>query len=474
MALDPKTKILALNFSIRTSNALVKNGINTVEDLLVFLSFNDLTSLKGIGIKGANEISELLDNISDPAIDESILDDFVPVHTIGSSLRNIPHITDRDCQILKDYYSEKKENTQRLSEKFNISRARVHQIIVKKTNQLFKIFQSGMIDPEIIASLNDYAYKRSEIHTIEIRDPIFTGSGIAYLIASFKPSPYKIFTRNYLNGKWFLTADDHLEEILDSLYEKLRYDNEPLKIEDIKAYYSIDEDMLMSIKGIITKDGYITHEHNRQVTGSDRNYLITTFLEKINRPSTINEISQYTGLTDNQVRGALCNKNLYINVSRSTYDLIDRHYDELSIEKLISNFLTARNCALKINEILAYIRKYKSASDRDIYNCILNSKNFYRTNEFILLKEWDNSKIVKKEMPKYQTKLEDAVLEIINASDEIFNADKVLAKLKEYKSTVSTNPYSVKAALLSLADKHYINRVGKLGTGCYTRNQNFP
>jgi DNA-directed RNA polymerase alpha subunit len=58
---NDNTKIAAAGFSVRTTNALVKNGINTIGELRTFYKKTGITGLTGIRNLGKTSINEIID-----------------------------------------------------------------------------------------------------------------------------------------------------------------------------------------------------------------------------------------------------------------------------------------------------------------------------------------------------------------------------------------------------------------------------
>ena len=470
MSFNLQTSVKALGFSNRTTNALVKNGINTAQELLIWLdalSEDKNYTLDGIGASGLKEINDFLERVQDCEEGNEYF-----YNNFGSYWRSIQR-DDRNFDILVEYYNCGSEASyQEIGEKNQISRARVQQIVAMGTKRLQEAFNGGLFGEELEDILDEYANNRTELHSINIEDEYFTVVGIIYLVSSFEGSKYQVYTNKNLNGEWFIMSDDRLGKLLGVLMDELRHRSEPLLVSEIERIYSINDDMLMSIKGIIEKDGYVTHENNKFVTGTDRHTIVTDYLESVNRPVSISEIANNTILSVNQVRGALCDKRIYINVGKSVYDLAERDYKDSSIVDLIIGILTAEDRALSTETVFKYIRRYKSLSEQDFSLILLDAPGIQKHDDYLLLDGWGLDKIKKASRGEYYIKLEDAVLDIINRSEELFDFEKISEELNKYDGKVSTNPNSIKATLVRLAEKNLITRVGGARTGCYMKNKN--
>lgn len=467
MASIYETNINATGLSIKTINALERSGIHTLQDLLVASEF-DLKSIRGLGEHGVAEIeavfekyNELTDNdfVEDPISFGNILD--------GTSM------DERKKEILIEYYnSQPKITLQVIGDRHGISKERVRQILVKGTKVLNKTYNNGAIDQAILSAIDEAAEARTEVNMLNIKDPYFTGTGIAFLVSSFTPKKYKILKSPSINGEWLVKKEDNVEEILSLLIAKLKNDPYPTQISKIKNVYSIDENLLLSIKDIIEKDGYVTHKSNKIVTGKDRFAVVSNYLKTIHRPATIQEIYENTNLTENQVRSATADRHRYVNVGKSMYDLVEEEYGDLSIEDLAKNYLTAEGNAVKIDTLINYIQKYKSETTETIFLQLIKSQEIRKYDNFFLLKNWSDDRIVVTKRNNYELNLEDVVFEIINASNDIFTNEKVYKVITEkYKDKVSNNINSINAMLVRLANKNLINRID---AGCYTKKDDLP
>lgn len=462
MTLDLQTDIKSLHLSKRATNALKKNGVMTAGELCT-LSEEELMEMRGMGITCAEEIKTFLQRIGNEGTTS------LPSYRLGEYWRSARR-DDRSYQILVDYYNKSPDLTlQEIGDQYQVTRSRIQQLISKGTEHIHRAFLDGTIDRDIVSAVNAYADNRAEIHTINIQDNAFSSTGIAYLVAAFRSSIYKVYTSPFINGAWLIKSDDNVGRVLEILVEELKCRPEPLSIEEVKQLYSISEEMLMSIKGIIEKDGCVTHRNNRVASGTDRFQIITRYLEDVDRPASVTEITSQTTLGERQVRGALCNKSLYVNVGKSLYDLTDRTYSDASIEGLTLKRLTAENRALRTEAIIEYIQRYKDTNELNISYELLKSPKVYFHDGYVLIDGWSLDKIEKKTRTNFDIRLEDAVLEIINAADELFDYDKVYTALRQYGGAVSMNSNSIKTTLARLADKGSIARVGGQRTGCYMR-----
>lgn len=466
MSYDEQTSIKALGLSARATNALIRNRLTTVKDLMS-VSESTLYSMRGIGVTVLNEIQSVRKALEE--MDYSLIIKEIPKYSFGEYLKNSCR-NERTFFMLVEYYNNYSRGAMKVfADKYAITRSRIQQIIAKCTDRLCEAYAEGAIKDDVVSRFDDYAVEKTEIHTIKSVDPYFSGFGLAHLVSNFKNSKYQVFRNNNLNGEWLVFSDDNIESTFESVLDDLKHRSEPLLISTVEQLYGINEKMLMSIKGIIEKQGYVTHENNKHSTGRDRNFIIRKYLENVDRPASIEEITNNTSLGFQQVRGAIGDKTRYINVGKSVYDLVDRKYEDKSIDELASMLLVAEDRALKIEYIASFIKKYREVADYSIAYTLLNSPIIKNIGDYYLLSDWSADKIEKRTLSNYSICLDDAILEIISSSDEIYDYEKVAECLEKYGDAVSHIPSSIKTTLARLADKKIIKRIGGVRTGCYMR-----
>lgn len=480
MTYDGQTSIKALGLSTRATNALLRNGVTNIRELLAVPEVN-LYAMRGIGVTVLEEILATRGVIEASGVNDSTMLEAImaskaeraakefPTFSFGDYLKNICK-RDQTFQITLEYYNNYSRGTMKIiGDNYGITRSRVQQVIAKCTERLRIAYMAGTVKSDTVSHFDNYAIQKTEIHTIVSDDPYFTGPGLAHLMSSFRFSKYKVFSNANINGKWLVFADDNVSETFSLLISDLKYRDTPLKISDVEMLYGINDNMLMSVKGIIEKQGYVTHESNKYSTGKDRHFIVRKYLEAVDRPASINELANNTSLTFQQVRGAISDKDKYINVGKSIYDLVDRKYEDKNIDDLAEMILTAEDRALKVDQVINFIKKYRNVDDYMVTYALLGSDKIKSIGDYYLLMDWSADKIQKKKKANYSIGLDEAVLEIISSSDEIYDFEKVSEALKKYGDSVSRVSNSIKTTLIRLADRNLIKRVGGARTGCYKR-----
>ena len=463
MDLDLQTSIELLGLSNRTTNALKRNNVLCLKDLVV-LSNMDLLMMRGLGVNSVVEINEFLaeyGGVSEKKKCEQ--------YSFGDYWRKAQS-DDRNLEVLVSYYNGGNDITlQDVGEKYGVTRERIRQLIKKGTERIYKAYINGLIDKDIVDRIEEYANKRTEIHLVNTSDSYFSCVGISYLMTAIAPKKYKIYKSAKINGQWFVKNGDNVNSIINILYDELRYRPEPLAISDVEKIYSISEDMLLSIKDVIEKDGYVTLKSNKRAAGTDKNTIVEEFIESLNRPASVSEIAIGTGFSESQVRGVISKKNEFKNVGRSIYDLDYQRYDDATIDELVEKIMIAEDRALTIDNIYDSICNYRNISKEELAYELIESSRTYRSGDYYLLNGWDESKIETNVRNVYDLQLRDVVFEIINETDEVYDCDKVSERIKKYGDAVSQNTHSIKMTLATLARDGMIRRVGTKTSGCYVR-----
>lgn len=459
----------SLGFSARTTNALLKGGVETLEQL-IYTPRRELADFRGMGVACLSEIDSFLSKDHSGLVKGEDVNR-KPSVTLGEFVQ-AQKDKDRNKQFVIEYFNGGYQTTYEVvGNKYGVTRERVRQIIFKMTKKLKGAYLSGEIKEEIVQKVRQAMDNKAEINTVAISDEYFSNAGAARLLEATFPDEIKIVKHARLNGEWFTHKNENVNLAIGTLISNLQYQPNPISVVEAKEIYGINEDMLMSIKGILEKDGYVTMSSNKKATGTDKLSIVTDYLQSINRPASINEISANTGMSVNQTRGAIWHyRNNFVNVGQSIYELVDPEYgNDISINDLAEKILTAENRPLKIEEIAKYVKLHIQVSNDAVARDVLCSNKFKHRDKYILLFDWSYDKLDPKAQSVYTISLWGAVQSVINSSDEIFDAEKVLEAIQsKFGDNVSNNLNSVRATLIKLADTGLIRRAG-INVGCYMR-----
>lgn len=475
MYLRPETSIASLGFSNRTVNALKRAGITAYSHLQTLLDSDfDFHEVRGLGETCIAEILRLKQSDRPEIYEESRQFQSFDEYTFSDYIKSF-ETGQRNWQILVDFCNGgRKATLEKIGEKYEITRERTRQIIAKTSEKLKNAVRDGVIRRGIVRMIDEAADKRTEVSLLPVKDEMFTRPGLAYLMSHILPQRYTIIRNPKLNGEWFVKTSDNVEDMLDLLIDRIKNSGEQLPVDTVVRLFSIPEDMLMSIDGIVEKDGYVAIGYRGEEPRKDRCTLVTEYLESIYRPASVTELAEKTGLTEAQVRGALQDKYRYVNVGKSVYDLAERNYEGLSANALATNILTAEDRPLKIDQIIDYIHRYNSISVSSISLNLTYSDTIERNGEYYRLKNWgenDGKKI--KAYNSYLITLDEAVFDVVSSSDKntLLDSSTIKELLEEsYKDAVSTNETTIRATLSRLANDNLISRVG-VNTGCYARSR---
>ena len=374
---------------------------------------------------------------------------------------------------LKLFYNSSDNMTLELvGQGLGVTRERARQYLEKGRN----VLRSGISkESELYSIIKKAAEECMEISLVSAKDKDFTSSGICKMMADVFPEDFTIVKNSRLYGEWLTEADAGTGEMLDALIDELDNRPNPMKISDIMNVFPIKEDMLMSLKDLMEKGGYVTLSTNKEASRTGTSQKVLDCLESLGRPALASEIAELTGLNKGQVRTALGIDDNFVNVGKSLYDLEYADYSDLEIPEIARNYLIANQKAMKIDSVVSYVRLYIAISENEILKEILKSTGKLGvTDGYIFLAELGPESIQLTKKKKYDVPLDAAILEIINSSDRIYKAEHLQKELTErYGNKVSTNLNSIASFLARLCQEGKIIRAGGEMTGCYQRNKEY-
>ena len=469
-----------LGLSNRASNALRKNGINNLSELMEY-SENELLSMPGVGRTCAEEIQKEVNKwssfsaeeleIAEKEYDERKKCEY-ELEPFKLSFNDYVecNLNEKTINILEAFFARTPRTTlDSIGKENGITRERVRQILISVIKKFRKAIQNDDIDCSDIEVVKKAAEEITEISFVNVHNDSFIGrTGLVRLIASIYDDEIKIISHKRLHGEWVAKKEYDIAKAIDNIVGMLGRRDSPMKIEDVLIIFPIPEEMLLSIENIIEKEGYITLSTNKIASGTSRDEILRNFLHRVGRPVSVDETVNATGLSESQVRSRFSNSDLFVNVGKSVYDLAYADYSDESVSILTRNILLAENRALKLDAVIKYVQKYREMDDWDVSRELLYcpSPIVYRKNEYILLNEWGLDKIEIPVQKHYLIRLEDAIMDVVS---EIVTAGEIATKLRDkYGGAVSTNLNSVKQSLGVLAQQERIARVGN-NTGCYRR-----
>ena len=467
--------IRSLGLSSRPQGVLEREGVNTIGQLLQ-LDKVKLLTFPGLGATGLDDINDKLEKYADLLRSSDGEKSGQISMNIGEYWRSVSEGIPRNYELLVKYYNGGREETlDALGTEHGITRERVRQIIKKGEQKIRNAYLYGTIDEKIKEIIRQSASKMTEINIVYVGDEVFSNAGAVRLLASAIPESVQIYKSDLINGEWLVENERETSNLVESLTNLLLGSYEPMLLSDIKTIFGVDDDFVFSLKNIVEYDGYITLKNNRQAMGTDRVSIISRYLEALGRPASINEISENTGLTLNQVRGGIGYQGYFINVGKSIYDLANADYSDKDTSGLMENILVAEDRALKTSEIIDYVKIYDKTINKTQIDRVIEDADtrFRKSGDYILMKDWGDDKIMTFAPGNYEVTLEEAIIDIIDNSEvgEIFNTEDMIIMLADkYGESVSTNYNSVKQTLIKLRDEERITRVGQNTSGYYSKN----
>ena len=452
----------------KTAEILRANHINTLDDLLL-LDSASLSELEGLSEHRAAKVRECIEKYREIELGKTQYatpneqEEPNRDRSVSEYLKE-QKIKSRNIEIFAKYYTNSGVTLEDIAEEYSVTRERVRQICNKCLVEIRNGLSTQQIDSNILETIELAAEEKTEINMVNVSDELLGKTGLVRIIALIYWDEFEIIKSSKLNGEWLTKREEDVKNTIDRLSKTLQERETPMLIEDVLTIFSINEDMLLSIKNIIEKDGYVTLSTNTFVTG--RMPRIKNFLLKIGRPASILEISEGTGLTINQVRGAVSDKHEFENVGKSIYDSADASYAELTPSELARNILLAENRALSVSQIVKYVQRYDCSdlSERDILIDLFSGeeKTVRYLDDYVLLNEWGAEKIEAPARRNFSVDLRTAVEKVIPEMDYIFDADQIAEGIKKkYGDSASSNINSIRAYLCALAKEDVIIEVGK-------------
>ena len=469
-------KVTELGLMPKTAVILENNGITTLDDLLLLdePSLNEITGLSYHRATKVRECAKKWRNIlEDDAVEYNAKQDRVDANkSVGAYLKTKDDSL-RNIEMFAQYFSSPNATLEDVSSEFGVTRERVRQICKRYLSDIRTGFYSGKIDSVIMDAIEKAAEAKTEISMVDISDELLGKETTVRAVVGAFPERFELIKTRKLNGEWLVDKDEDVKNMIDYLSKILQERDAPMKIEDVLTIFPINEEMLLSMQNVIEKDGYVTLSTNKIVVG--RIPKIKNYLLSICRPASIQEIADGTGLTANQVRGAVSDKNYFENVGKCVYDSVEINYLDLSPSKLAKNLLLAEGKPIKVQRIVKYVLKYdySDLSERDVLIELFarGDSEVYHSDGYVLLKEWGRE-MIKESIPKrekYAVELRDAIRYIVREMSGVFDARMVLEKVIDtYGDSVSNNLSSVRSVLSVLVKRGEIVEVGK-HTGCYRR-----
>ena len=473
---DKPIRIEMLGLMPKTVSILHENGVNTLDDLLllndsVIFNMDGLSYHRAVKVRDCKQkckkVLEKLERASSLDIAPELYK--TSYDSISELLANQGR--PRNVELFVKYYTVPGMTLDKLASEYDITHERARQICDNILAKVRNGLKNGLVNPELMASIERAAEAKTEIHLIDVSDKLLGKEGLVKVIARVYPDKIEILKMPKLNGVWVTKKEDNVKNMIDYLSKMLNERESPMRTEEMLSLFPISKDMLFSIKNIVEKDGYITLSTNKMVTGKVSK--IKEYLMTIGRPASMREISDNTGLGLGQVRGAVSNKNEFENVGRCVYDSTSADYSDLTPSALAKNLLLAEGKPIKVQRIVKYVLKYdySDLSERDVLIELFarGDSEVYHSNGYVLLKEWGRE-MIEKSIPKrgkYAVELRDAIKNVVKEISGIFDARIVLEKVKNtYGDNASNNLSSVRSVLSVLAKRGDIVEVGK-HSGCY-------
>jgi DNA-directed RNA polymerase specialized sigma subunit len=441
------------NFSRRTINALLRNGIVLLGDLQNY-SFADLReNFTGMGLTSVQEVEAFLRNAAQAEYLE--LHDFL-----------LKSIKQRHLEVFDSYYSlsnySSKKTLEAVAQEYGVTRERIRQINKTVLEKVGRAIRAKLIKPDIELAIFDNI--NSPLQAMPELSPVYNKQAVVRVYVDTEALEIALYKNPRLNSEWVIDNDFNIESQVNRAVEALKAQIGPVKIDELAEEFSVTEKVLYDIRNTTISDGLIVLNTNKRATGNDLAFEIKDYMDKAVRPVTITEIANALNLTMNQTRGLIYRIPGVVNVGLSTYALSKYGYSGRSIIEIAAEFLAAEGEPAHIDRITSYVTKYRLVKDSSVPAQINASPEiFTRLDEsFYALKEWGYEPTDSIQSTRLEVPAKDAVLDILSGSEVPMSPTDVLkAVIEKYGDRSTTKAVTVYSVLVNL---HKHGKLTKLGT----------
>lgn len=418
ITLDGNDPIVLLGFPTRVENALILGGIDTIK-MLYESSPEKLLGLRNLGPKSIEVINEVKNKITLTSQREIIESEAVREKIIQKEEEHIPNemlidILLKHCkenkliEIMSERYgliSGERLTLDEIGKKLGVTRERIRQLQEKA---LKRIERSALIEkPQIVNLINSSLWNKGGIINAEEADRIipnllndykYDGSSILDLLSDLEwidksflgdmalYSPLFETTRLskvisdivyfVKNRKKLFTIDDILNNIVDLNLEESK------KKDFVLKYLKLDpriEEFETGKYTLNVSDGRI-----RELRIS----LISQVLEDEGSPLYFTEIANRLNdllreknkyLNERRIYSILIDAPIFANTgARGMYGLTKWGLRKESTQELAAEFIKRSGFPVHIEQIFAYIRKYKDSRKQSVINVLDANEKFIK------------------------------------------------------------------------------------------------
>lgn len=450
-------------FSNRIINSLSKHGITVLGDLSKY-TYEDLYKwFQGLGGVSIEEIKLYLNNTVNNPI---TLHEFL-VKGIQEKHRNM---LDRYYSLTSDF--DEKVTLESIAIEFGVTRERVRQIIRKVLEKIERAAVSKRINSEIESQI--FKYMNSPIHEIQGVSDVYNNFGIIRIYIDAKIVDASIYKSEWLASKWLVDKSFNIEQQVEKATKALKAQTSPVKISDLSEEYLVDERIFYDFRKTTIVDGVIVLNTNKQATGNDLIWGISTFMDEAIRPVSVSEVADSLGADLERVRSFMCRVPGAVNVGLSKYALKKYGYTDKTTIEVIKELLKEEGQPIHISRIISYVRKYKLINDSSIVAAIGTATHLFVHigGSYYALREWGYTP-AKKQSERLEISARDAVFSVLSLSKQPMSIKDILnAVMEKYGRRSTASPGTIYSVLTGFCEDSLVVRLGNKNLAYYVLKQN--
>lgn len=459
---NSQTLVEDLGLSIRTTNALINNGIIKLGDL-TGLTLANIKTLRGLGAAGIEELKQHVLPTDSPQRKENPVEfnEFV-LTRLGAT----------QIAVLDKYYGLTGESgTLEYVSKalgLNITRERVRQILKAGLRKIKAAVQSGYIDPSIGQTI--LSHINAPIHTLPELDSAYPKKAVVRIYADAKVSDIYIYKNRALKSQWAINNFIKMEHNVSVALKALKNQIGPVRINELSAEYNVPENIFYDLDKVTITDELIVLNTNKRAVGNDLAFEIKNFMDKMVRPVTLSEICAELGMSINQARGLVYRIPGVVNVGLSKYALEKYGYSSKNAAEIAAELLEAEGQPVHIDKITSYVTKYRLINTTSVSAALMAAPDIFTKLDdgYFALKTWGYEPTQDAKNSRLEVPAKHAVLDILSKSETPMSPAEILLAVKnKYGSKSTDKAVTISAVLVALHNAGVLDKFGTLRSPFY-------
>ena len=278
-----------------------------------------------------------------------------------------------------------------IGEILEVTRERVRQLEARGLKEIRSAIDSKIIIDENIPILIKNAEQFLSIEELSLSNIEYSRIFYVTLMASVYEDLISFEEFNLLNNTSILyPAGIDLYTKLLEIRKELKEATNFLQINTLCHKYSIPKNLLIKIKDTIVQEDMIAISTNDNIFYQQGTLgRVEKTLEENHRPMKLSEVAKQSGLTLNQVRGAIVRVPGIVNVGLSTYAKKQWGYLDGHSADVAYHYLTEANIPMSTKQITKLVSKQRLVKSSSIYMSMKIDPRFAQLcNGYWVLSEW--------------------------------------------------------------------------------------